>query len=346
MSDERPPSEAESAAAEASDAEHASDSADADAGPAEAGGGSVALPWILFAATCLTTTMAGARYLHPAVSNIDLLTKHLLDGIPYSLSLMGILVFHEMGHYVLARIHKVDASLPYFIPIPFLGLGTFGAVIRMGDTIKRRDTLVDVGASGPIAGLVVAIPVLAYGIWLSPIKPLGAGMLEGNSLLYGTIKVLVKGQWLPGGGVDVQLSPVAWAGWVGLLVTMINLLPIGQLDGGHIAVAYFGNRHERVARRLHFALPFLAVAASGYAVWQLSLAPKVTLAMAVRLGGMSGLPWLVWFGMIFLMRRATAGRYHPPVDDEPLSPGRLWLCRVMGIVFVATFIPIPLRPTL
>lgn len=296
----------------------------------------------LFLATCLSTAWAGTRYVHAADEASDI-WSHLGDGVPFAVALMAILLTHEAGHYIAGRLHKMDVSLPLFLPLPFGMIGTLGAVIRMPQGVHRRDALADVGAAGPLAGLVVALVVLAYGLWISEVRPVGTGMLEGNSLLYLGLKYAVKGQLLPGGGVDVNLHAVAWAGWVGLLVTMINLLPIGQLDGGHIAFAYFGARHDVASRWLHRSLLPLAVGASGYTVFE--LARKLDLRWAFSLGAMAGLPWLVWWAVLHLVRRLSGGIYHPPVREEPLSPSRRRLCVLMFVIFVLLLTPIPLRLT-
>src|SRR5260221_7426250 len=178
---------------------------------------------------------------------------------------MGILTCHEFGHYFVARRRGVEVSLPYFIPLPpYVSLGTLGAVIRMNKPIEDRRALFDVGAAGPIAGLVVAIPLLVIGLSLSKVGPPTSedNFIEGNSLLYALLKLAVKGRWLPGHGVDVNLHPMAMAAWVGLLVTMINLMPIGQLDGGHVARAALGQRHEVWSKRLHVILPVIGVASA------------------------------------------------------------------------------------
>src|SRR2546429_2395551 len=156
-----------------------------------------------------------------------------------------------MGHYVTARVHGVPASLPYFIPLPFIGFGTLGAVIGMKPS-RNRNAIVDIGAAGPLCGLVVAIPIVIYGLMQSKVGPVPRGaQFEGNSILYMVLKRIITGHWLPGDGLDVQLGPVAEAGWAGLFVTMLNLIPIGQLDGGHVATGYFGGeRYERVSRFL------------------------------------------------------------------------------------------------
>ncbi|HEY5952053.1 MAG TPA: site-2 protease family protein, partial [Kofleriaceae bacterium] len=201
----------------------------------------------LFLACCVTTTIVGTE------------NSTLAGGIAFGATLMGILTCHELGHYIVGRHHGVDVSLPYFIPMPPYGtLGTLGAVIRMRRPIEDRGKLFDVGAAGPVAGLLIAIPLLVIGLYLSELAPQKAGdYVEGNSILYALLKYAVFGRWLPGDGMDVQLHPMALAGWVGLLVTMINLMPIGQLDGGHIAKSALGDSHERWSARLHVLLPII-----------------------------------------------------------------------------------------
>jgi membrane-associated protease RseP (regulator of RpoE activity) len=265
----------------------------------------------LFVATCFTTYLAG--------------------GPVFAATLMGILLTHEMGHYVVARRHGIDASLPYFIPLPF-STGTLGAVIKMNSPIQRRDALVDVGAAGPLAGLVVAIPLLVIGLVQSPVAalppagPEEVSLIEGNSLLYIGLKLITKGQYLPSGDLDVHLGPMAMAAWVGLLVTFINLIPIGQLDGGHVAYGFFGERHERHSRWLHRGL--LAVLG------------------ALSYAAQGALPWLVWAGLLLGMRRLSGGLYHPPVGPEPLSRSRRVLFWIVAIVFLLLFTPVPMREAL
>jgi membrane-associated protease RseP (regulator of RpoE activity) len=310
------------------------------------------VPIGLLLATCFTTTWAGVLHIHHDISpvRLDLLLPYFADGLPYSLSIMGILLAHESGHYLLARWHGVHASLPYFLPVPLPMVGTMGAVIVMRGGIPSRNALVDWAAAGPLAGLVVALPVLAYGIHLSPVGPLGplgegqVGMLEGNSLLYLAVKLLVKGAFLPGGGLDVQLHPVAWAGWLGFLVTMINLMPIGQLDGGHIAFAYFGDRYHQMSRWLHRLLPLLGVGVSTYVVFE--LLQRAELDLALGLGWSAGFPWLIWFGLLSLFKRLSKGQYHPPVGEDPLTRRRRRVCVLMIVVFVLIFVPIPMRAVL
>jgi membrane-associated protease RseP (regulator of RpoE activity) len=295
----------------------------------------------LFLATFLTTTATGALEKH----GLDV--APIRDGLPYSLPLMFILLCHEFGHYIAARVHRVPASLPYFIPLPpGFGLGTLGAVIGMQRVTTNRKKLIDIGAAGPLAGLAVAIPILIYGLMKSHVGPLANGMQEGNSILYAVIKRLVNGAWLPNSQSDVFIHPIAKAAWAGLLVTMINLLPIGQLDGGHVATAYYGNGYNRFAERLRSVLPIGAVAVF---VWVLH-ATRAEAGVAWRLGvgieiaGLAAVPWLIWFVMVGMMRRMTGGVNHPPVDEKPLPRSRRALFYFMVLVFVAVFMPVPTRP--
>jgi membrane-associated protease RseP (regulator of RpoE activity) len=308
----------------------------------------------LMLATFLTTTATGAMMAHAAreVTEWWRIFVPISDGLSYSVPLMAILLCHELGHYVVARIHGVEASLPYFIPfLPGLGLGTLGAVIGMRDMTSDRRKLIDIGAAGPLAGLVVAIPVLFFGLAHSPVVPImPGGEQEGNSILYAVLKHAAKGAWLPDGKLDVNISPLAHAGWAGLLLTMINLLPIGQLDGGHIAIAYFGNRYNRIAVRLHQLLPLVALAVAGWTFRVVYLEARgmgsawdtqVGLVIAIT----ATLPWLMWYALVALLRRVSGGTNHPTVDDEPLPPSRRVLFWLMVVVFIGIVMPVPMRPT-
>ncbi|HEY0195759.1 MAG TPA: site-2 protease family protein [Kofleriaceae bacterium] len=273
-------------------------------------------------------------------------TTWLTAGPAFAATLMGILLCHEAGHYIVGRRAGEDVSLPYFIPLPpTLTLGTLGAVIRMKRSIADRNALFDVGAAGPVAGLVIAIPLLIVGLSLSELGPTVAGeSIEGNSLLYALLKYAVFGRWLPGDGLDVHLHPMAFAGWVGLLITMINLMPIGQLDGGHIARAALGQRHEVLSARLHLVLPVIGVVAGG-AMLGMALHAGRGVADALWYAKSGLIPWLVWTLMLGWMRR-QAGEYHPPVDDAPLSPGRRRLAFGMLLIFLLIATPVPFRPAL
>ena len=259
----------------------------------------------------------------------------LLAGLPFSLSLLVILVAHEMGHFVAARYHRVDASWPYFIPFPW-GVGTLGAVIRMRGRIPTKNALVDIGASGPLAGAIVAIPVLIYGISLSRVDDLP---VEPN-LIFGNLSIfhLVKSWWLDvspfafgssmepqpllyvllkrvlfevQGNQDVFVHPIAFAGVIGLFVTALNLMPVGQLDGGHVAYAVFGARARRIGQAFAVLMLLMAVFSSA--------------------------TWLLW---VLLVTRFV-GFAHPPVErDEPLSPGRRAVVVATLILFLLTLTPV------
>jgi membrane-associated protease RseP (regulator of RpoE activity) len=297
----------------------------------------------LFVATVLSVLFAGGMYdasfrgdLPEDSGALSLLTL-LPRGAPFAASLLAILVTHELGHYVAARLHKVDASLPYFIPFPLVSpFGTMGAVIQMRGRIRSRDALLDIGASGPLAGLVVAIPVLLYGLSLSPVLPVsGSGVQEGQSLLYVLLKWIVLGP-IPAGH-DVFLAPVALAGWAGLLVTALNLLPVGQLDGGHVAYALFGPRQNAIARVMHAGL----LLAFGWNVVRF-LVPVVVKGAWGSLGQAFGNTtfWLFWFLLLHGMAR-FAGREHPPTEPGQLSPKRRIVAYVTLAFFVLLFMPTP-----
>jgi membrane-associated protease RseP (regulator of RpoE activity) len=297
----------------------------------------------LFLTTLFTTTVRGAYLAHGEVTMFP-----LADGLSFSIPLMAILLCHEMGHYIAARIHRVPASLPYFVPLPpQLGpLGTMGAVILQSRTSDRRK-LIDIGAAGPLAGLLVAIPVLAYGLHLSPVGPIAPGTQEGNSLLYAVLKRLVCGMWLPGNGLDVQLHPVAFAGWAGFFVTMLNLIPVSQLDGGHVAIAYFGNAYGRVSELLRRLLLPLAVGVT-IAVYFNTSREIARVGVEGNLSPwtiaiFAGVQWLVWYVMLGLLRRLSGGIDHPPVDDRPLPRSRTVLFGAVVASFVLTFMPVPMR---
>lgn len=286
---------------------------------------------VLFALTVLSVLFTGAlnEYQLPpqfanapdalniAIRAIFTTPSLLLAGVPFAATLLGILFTHEMGHYVVSRLRKAPASLPYFIPMPpFISFtGTMGAVIVQREPFEDRRTLLEVAIAGPLAGLVVAIPLLFYGLHISTIGALPAGgILEGNSIFYALAKFAVFGQWLPGNGVDVQLSAVAWGAWIGLLITGINLLPVGQLDGGHVAYALLGRRADYVA----------------YATMLLLL------LSGIFLGGGT---WLVFLILLGLM-----GPRHPaPFNDVTrLKPIHIALGIVGLIAFVLLFTPQPL----
>jgi membrane-associated protease RseP (regulator of RpoE activity) len=285
------------------------------------------LALLLFALSCASTTFVGAQ------------NGGLQSGLAFSVPLMSILLAHELGHYVAARVHRVPASLPYFIPIPVAPLGTMGAVILMRQRIQSRNALLDIGAAGPLAGLVVALPVLAYGIAMSPVSPSPPSyMQEGHSLLYLFMLRALKGEIPP--GQDIQLSPTAFAGWAGLLVTMINLIPALQLDGGHVAYALLGERYHALSRFLRRALLPLALGiALLYGIPAYS-AGKRGDALWGEL--MPATQWFTWWLLLWFLGR-RGGHEHPPTDDSRLSPCRRAIALFTLGMFVLLFMPAWLR---
>ena len=267
---------------------------------------------VLFGATLLTTTLAGT---FQAGGNPLSDPFALVLGLPFALTLLLILLSHEMGHYLLARIHGVWASLPYFIPGPPFFVGTFGAFIRMKSAPANRSALFDIGAAGPWAGVVFAIPAVIIGLALSEVKPLGppsaSGIILGDSLLFSALITLVLD--VTPDEVRVILHPIALAGWFGLFVTFLNLLPVGQLDGGHVVYSLFGPLHRWIARAF-----LLVILVLGFQGWN---------------------GWFVWVVLL-----AILGIDHPPTDDPVLPLDRkrtIYGWCTVGL-FVLTFTPVPI----
>ena len=268
-------------------------------------------PWtqiLLFIATVVTTLFVGAIQL-----GTDPLTDpiNLLAGLPFSFSLLSILGVHEFGHYFTAKRYGVHVTLPYFIPAP-VGLGTFGAFIKMKSPVIDRRSLFDIGIAGPIAGLILAIPILMIGLTLSEIVPTHGemGISLGSPLLFTFIQEVTLGS-IPE-GMDIVLHPVAFAGWIGFFVTALNLLPIGQLDGGHIAYALLGRQSEKLAFLTAIVLAFL-----GITFWP---------------------GWLFWAFLAFML-----GFKHPPPmnDVTPLDPRRRLLAVGALILLFCLLTPAP-----
>jgi membrane-associated protease RseP (regulator of RpoE activity) len=309
---------------------------------------------VLFLLTVISVLIAGTFYTlggsYDGPSNPDFgallpyLMKSVPGGLAFTASLLAILLAHEFGHYLAGRFHKTNVTLPYFIPFPFSAFGTMGAFIQLKEPPKNRRILLDIGIAGPIAGLVVALPVLILGLSLSQVSPIpaqlppGQGLqIEGNSLLYLLSKFLVfgrllpepgsygnippllywiryffTGQPLPLGGVDVLLHPVAWAGWAGLLVTALNLIPAGQLDGGHVLYVLLGRRATSILPYILGGLVLLGLAWPG---------------------------WWLWAVLIFML-----GRFHAePLDQITALDSPRRAVAVLGLViFILVFTPVPL----
>jgi len=268
----------------------------------------LALNIILFILTMGTTILAGA--LQEGVNPIKN-PEQIFKGIPFSFSLMGILLAHELGHYLIAKKHGLNVTLPYFIPAPSF-IGTFGAFIKMRSPVRDRQMLLDVGAAGPLVGVVVSIPFLILGFHLSEVKIVQGqmGTTLGSSLLLSLISWLVVGP-VPE-GYDIVIHPVGFAGWIGLLVTSLNLLPIGQLDGGHVAYALLGERQNKISKYV-----FLGLIGLGIFGWQ---------------------GWLFWGVILFIL-----GFRHPPPLEEwvPLDRKRKVIGWLAVAIFILTFIPVP-----
>ena len=299
---------------------------------------------ILFILTVLSVMIAGAQPEGPiptdAVGQMWALLKSMLTGWPFALSLLGILLAHELGHYFMSRHHKTPATLPYFIPLPFSPLGTMGAAIIMQGTPKNKRVLFDIGVAGPLAGMVIAIPVLFIGLALSSLSTIrsvgGVVSLEGNSVLYLLAKFIMFGKLLPApvglsgtplalhwlrffftgqpvplGGLDVFIHPVAFAGWAGLLVTMLNLIPAGTLDGGHVIYALFGEKAGKAFPFIFGALILLGMFWSGWWLWAVIL---------------------LWLGRV----------HAEPLDQiTRLDARRRWVALLVLIIFILTFSPVP-----
>jgi Zn-dependent protease len=310
-------------------------------------------PWVnvaFFVATVFSVFLVGAEYVYegPSPESISAyyltLLGRLWTGWPYAVSLLSILLAHEFGHYLVSRYHRTEATLPYFLPLPFPGsFGTLGAVIMQKEAHKNKRILLDIGMAGPLAGLVVAIPILLIGLSLSEVDrfyvpPGMIGGLEGNSVLYLLLKFAVFQRWLPEpssfgglppflywiryfftgqplplGGQDVQLHAVAWAGWAGLLVTALNLIPAGTLDGGHVVHSLFGRNASKI-------LPFVLV--------------------SLVVLGLVWPGWWLWVFLIFFLGRV----YAEPLDQiTTLDPRRKAMAILGLVIFVIVFTPVPLQ---
>ncbi len=304
---------------------------------------------LLFLLTLLSVLYAGSMH-GGGLGELPLLESNgfsiwpfvriLWTGWPFAGSLLGILLAHELGHYFAARWHGAPVTLPYFIPLPSGFLGTMGAVIRMKAPVRNRRALLDIGVAGPFAGIAVALPVVIIGLELSEVSvlPMGGFMLEGNSILYLLAKFLVHGELLPQpetyggippllywvvffftgqpapfGSVDVLIHPVALAGWVGLLVTGLNLIPAGQLDGGHVLYVLIGREVRK---------------------WQPLVIGGLVLMGLVWRG------WWFWAVLIYMF-----GRQHPQLLDEitPLDPGRRTVALAALALFFLVIVPIPMQ---
>jgi membrane-associated protease RseP (regulator of RpoE activity) len=284
---------------------------------------------LLFLLTLLSTTVVGAGLAESFARNrpfdfdaglagYSKMLQHpdyLLQGLPFSLTLLSILMAHEFGHYLTARFYHVDATLPFFLPAPTL-IGTMGAFIRIRSAILSKRILFDIGIAGPLAGFALLIWPLAVGLSMSKIVP---GIGVHGDLIFGTPAILRLFETIQFRGVpaaNIYLHPVARAAWVGLLATALNLLPIGQLDGGHILYAFLGERTRLLSR--------------------------IFVALLVPMGLFFTYSWLVWAAILFFF-----GMRHPSiVDPIPLDSTRRWLGFAALVIFLLSFTAAPIRPGL
>ena len=281
----------------------------------------------LFLLTVVTTTVAGAGHYYAFYSGFSgaavpyTWAELFVRGLWYSVPILAILGTHEMGHYYACRYYGVEASRPYFLPMPFILTGTLGAFIRIRQPIQTKRQLFDIGIAGPIAGFLVAVPVLFMGMYLSTVVELPKDF-QGSLLWLGEPLLFKAAAWLTFGavpdGFSVNMHPVGFAAWFGMLATALNLFPIGQLDGGHISYAVLGRKSTAVTLGMVGCL-------IGLTFWSLS--------------------WAVWAGLTVLMLFAFGPR-HPqtPDEDEPLDRTRVWLAVFAVVMFALCFTPAPIEP--
>ncbi len=290
---------------------------------------------LLFLCTFFTTTIAGVAWLNIDPYNLD----NFHYGLPYSILLLMVLTFHEFGHFFAAKYHRVKATLPYYIP--FVGFGTLGAVIRIRSVIPNKKILFDIGIAGPIAGFIIAFGVLVYGMltlpgieYLYEIHPEYREMAEipegnfifGQTLMLWLMKNLLVSPdaFFPPMG-EIYHYPYLTVGWFGMLVTAINLLPVGQLDGGHISYAMFGEKHINLARAVFIALFTMGI---------LGLLPIFGISVSI---GWTG--WLLWSVILTFIIKLR----HPPVPDPtPLDPVRMRIGWSAYVMLILCFSPTPI----
>ena len=270
---------------------------------------------VLFVATVATVFATGLT-LGPGPMRSH---ANVVGAAQFTGALLLILVAHELGHFIAARLHRVDASLPFFIPLPpFVSpFGTMGAIIRMKSQIPTRRALLDIGASGPLAGLFFAVPLYAWGVAHSKIIPLGSeGAQLGSSLLLRLLDHFFAPELAP--NQDVLLHPVAFAAWGGMLVTMINLLPVTQLDGGHVAYALFGPKQDGYARQIHRAVLAFFFVSLGMYVFRDVRAGFGLVRFGHHVG--NSIVWLVWFEVLAILG-TLASRSLPHREHDPAALG-------------------------
>jgi membrane-associated protease RseP (regulator of RpoE activity) len=280
---------------------------------------------LLLVLTLVTTMITGVQYYGSFISGLG---THPITGVSdgalflggawFSIAVLAILGAHELGHYFACRYYDVDASLPFFLPMLFVPSGTLGAVIRIREPIPSKRMLFDIGIAGPIAGFVIAVPALLAGLWLSNVVAYqrhGGGLEFGEPLLFQALSWLFWG--VPPEGYALNTHPLAFAAWFGLLVTSLNLFPVGQLDGGHISYAVLGRASSTVTLVMIGVLVLLSTIAPNWIVWT-----------------------ILMIAMLFVF-----GRHHPRTFDEDVSLDRRrkWLALFAVVMFVLSFTPVPIK---
>jgi membrane-associated protease RseP (regulator of RpoE activity) len=305
--------------------------------------GKIALHFLLFVITFFTTTVAGVQWLNLDPFDLNNFTR----GLPYSISILFILSCHEFGHYFAARYHKVDATLPFYMPFPaidgFLNFGTLGAVIRTRSPIPSKKAMFDIGVAGPIAGFIATLIVLVYGFlnlpgkefilrihpdYFSPVKttPAGIDLAFGHTALYDALAFLLTDplhHFVPPMS-EMYHYPFLCTGWFGLFVTAMNLLPVGQLDGGHISYTMFGDKHKVIS---HITFIFILI------IGLLGFLPLIGITPPF---GWTG--WFFWGLILFFVVKLN----HPPVlNEEPLDNSRILIGWGAFFIFLLSFSPSP-----
>jgi len=297
------------------------------------------IPWlnvVLLVATVLSTLLAGSLWYH---ADLAANPWNILEGWPFMVAIMSVLGIHELGHYVMSQYHDVRASLPYFIPLPLSLIGTLGAVIRMRGRIPDREALFDIGVAGPLAGLAATIVVTAIGLSLPPITIPQSVLNSPNAVAvdFGYPPLIQLIAWVLGEPLSYEapraVNPVVFGGWVGLFVTFLNLLPVGQLDGGHIVRSLVGRRGESVAAAVPVALFALA------AVLHLTDGLFAGFPYYVEDGGSGTGLWVFW-GVLTLVF-AYVG-HAEPVADEPLDTRRKIIGALTFLLGALCFTPVPI----
>jgi membrane-associated protease RseP (regulator of RpoE activity) len=297
-----------------------------------------------FLLTFVTTTLAGVAWLN--INPFELI--NFSAGLPYSISILFVLLSHEMGHYIAARIHKVDTTLPFFIPFPaFFGVnmfGTMGAVIKLRQQVPSKKVLFDIGSAGPISGFIASVLVLSAGFVLLPGREFlysihpeyaqlpqlpGAGLTFGHTLAYDVLANLFAptGAFVPPMN-EMYHYPFLCVGWFGMLITSMNLIPVGQLDGGHISYAMFGRYYHVIAQIALVLLTLFGLS---------SLLPLLGIQW-----DFGWLGWLLWALILALMIRFGRLQHPTTADETPLDTRRFFIGATCWVIFILSFAPTPL----